>query len=173
MTIAQVKEDLREGSAKFRELVASIDAVGSSISVQEAASILARIPFIKIILDRAEENAKGVQDVSDSDAEFIIGQVKAILPDIYKGTDLVIQKKDVFAQLPNVFPLEGLFAPAVQGTVIFLVRAQIEGLHARAMTLANIAITLSPPKYKEEALNLKAQADTKIQTAIKVYAQSA
>ncbi len=36
MTIAQVKEDLHEGSAKFRELVASIDAVGSSISIPEA-----------------------------------------------------------------------------------------------------------------------------------------
>ena len=39
MTIAQVQEDLREGSAKFRELVASIDAVGGSISIQEAAVI--------------------------------------------------------------------------------------------------------------------------------------
>ena len=37
MTIAQVQEDLREGSVKFRELVASIDAVGDSISIQEAA----------------------------------------------------------------------------------------------------------------------------------------
>lgn len=37
MTIAQVKEDLRDGCAKFRDLVVSIDAVGSSISVQEAA----------------------------------------------------------------------------------------------------------------------------------------
>lgn len=37
MTIAQVQEDLREGSAKFRELVASIDAVRDSLNIQEAA----------------------------------------------------------------------------------------------------------------------------------------
>ena len=68
-----------------------------------------------------------------------------MLPEVYNATDLVIQKKNIFAQLPNVFPLEGLFVPAVLGgTVIRLVSAQIVGLHARAMTVANIAIRLSP-----------------------------
>lgn len=37
MTIAQVKEDLREGSAKFRELVDSIDVVRDSLTIPEAA----------------------------------------------------------------------------------------------------------------------------------------
>ncbi|KAF8735324.1 hypothetical protein AX14_002255 [Amanita brunnescens Koide BX004] len=172
MTIAQVKEDLREGSAKFRDLVASIDAVGSSISVTEAAGILARIPFIRAVLDRAEEHSRDISEVSDSDAEAILGLVKAILPEIYKATDLVIQKKNIFAQLPNVFSLEGLYVPAVLGgTVTRLVSAQIVGLHARAMTVADIAIRLSPPKFNEEALRLKAEADAKIQQAIRVYSE--
>ena len=37
MTIAQVQQDLLEGSEKFRELVTSIDAVRGSVSIQEAA----------------------------------------------------------------------------------------------------------------------------------------
>ena len=68
------------------------------------------------------------------------------MPDINKGSELVIQKKDVFAQLQNIFSIEGLFVvPDFVGyTIIRLISAQIEGLHGRVLTLANIMIQLSP-----------------------------
>ena len=51
MTIAQVQQDLLEGSEKFRELVTSIDAVRGSISIQEAAVSSQPITYqIKFIL---------------------------------------------------------------------------------------------------------------------------
>jgi hypothetical protein len=64
------------------------------------------------------------------------------VPDINKGSELVVQKKDVFAQLHNIFSIEGLFSvPNFVGyTIIRLISTQIEGLHSHVLTLANIMI---------------------------------
>lgn len=87
-----------------------------------------------------------VLSVSDSEAESVLNIIKGIVPNINKGSELVVQKKDVFAQLHNIFSIEGLFAvPDFVGyTIIRLISAQIEGLHGRVLTLANILIQLSP-----------------------------
>lgn len=133
-----------------------------------------------------------VLNVSDSEAESVLNVIKAIVPDINKGTELVVQKKDVFAQLHNIFSIEGLFVvPDFVGyTIIRLISAQIEGLHAGVSTLGNILIQLSPvcnkhvlfygwhklrlvpptqPKHKEEATNLKSQVDAQFQQTLKAY----
>lgn len=87
-----------------------------------------------------------VLNIADSEAESVLNLIKGIVPDINKGSELVIQKKDVFAQLQNIFSIEGLFVvPDFVGyTIIRLISAQIEGLHGRVLTLANIMIQLSP-----------------------------
>ena len=89
---------------------------------------------------------QGVSNVSDSDAESVLNIVKTIVPDVAKVTELMIQKKDAFAQLPSAFSIEGLFdAPSiVGGTLIRVLRAQIEGVHARVAAIANTVILLAP-----------------------------
>jgi hypothetical protein len=108
-----------------------------------------------------------------------------------KVSELLVKKKDAFAQLPNAFSIEGLFVipTAVGGTITLLFRAQIEGLHTRVMTVANKMHQLAPvcsqskfvnrgnvglispmqPSHKEEATSIKAQIDGYFQQALKAY----
>ena len=61
-------------------------------------------------------------------------------------SEILVKKKDAFAQLPNTFSIEGLFVmpTAVGGTLTLLFRAQIEGLHTRVMAVANKMHELAP-----------------------------
>ncbi|KAF8735325.1 hypothetical protein AX14_002256 [Amanita brunnescens Koide BX004] len=171
MTIDQFQEDLRLVAGNASDLVSCLAAVGNTISVTETAGILSRIPPIRYNLDKCEQDTKDILNVSDSDAESILDLIKGIVPDINKGIELIIQKKDVFAQLHNVFSIEGLFSvPDIVGyTIIRLISAQVEGLHGRILTLGDILIQLSPPKYKEEATNIKSQLDAQFQQTLEVY----
>jgi hypothetical protein len=87
-----------------------------------------------------------ISNVSDSDADNILRVIKGIIPDIAKISEVGIQKKDAFAQLPNAFSIEGLFVvpSSVGGTLIRLIGAQLEGVHARVTIIANILIQLAP-----------------------------
>ncbi|KAF8348695.1 hypothetical protein F5887DRAFT_915090 [Amanita rubescens] len=150
MTIDQFKKDLLLVAQNAHDLASSVGAVGNTATVLEVTDI---------------------QSVSDSDAESVIAIIKGIVPDIAKTSETAVQKKDAIAQLPSAFSIEGLFTvPAVVGgTIIWLIRTQIDGLRGRVLALANIMIQLSPPKYKEEGTSIRAQIDALFQQALDAY----
>ena len=58
---------------------------------------------------------------------------------------LFVPKKAAFAQLPDTFSTDGLLVPSnAEGTVIHLLHAQIEGVHALVMSLSNAIILIMP-----------------------------
>lgn len=74
-------------------------------------------------------------------------------------SELLVKKKDAFAQLPSTFSIEGLFVmpTAVGGTLVYLLRAQIEGLHTRVMAIANRMHQLAPVCSQSSLLTMEIQ----------------
>ncbi|KAF8735331.1 hypothetical protein AX14_002262 [Amanita brunnescens Koide BX004] len=171
MTVDQLRNDLLLVSGNVRDLASAISALGDTVSVSETASLLIRVPTIRYNIDKCEQDTKDISNVSDSDADNILRVIKGIIPDIAKISEVGIQKKDAFAQLPNAFSIEGLFVvpSSVGGTLIRLIGAQLEGVHARVTIIANILIQLAPPNYTAEAKSLKAQVDFHFQRGISAY----
>ncbi|KAF8348696.1 hypothetical protein F5887DRAFT_951462 [Amanita rubescens] len=171
MTVDQLKKDLYVVAENARDLASSMDALGDSITVAQTTILLSKVPTIKYNLDRCDEDTKDIVNVSDSEAESALGIIKDLIPDMAKVSELLVKKKDAFAQLPNAFSIEGLFVipTAVGGTITLLFRAQIEGLHTRVMTVANKMHQLAPPSHKEEATSIKTQIDGYFQQALKAY----
>ena len=169
-------------------------------------SLLSRVPTIRYNLDKCDQDTKAsdvptlysevltifvfqdVTNVSESDAESVMNIIKGIVPDVAKVAEIMVQKKDAFAQLPSAFSIEGLFVvpSIVGGTLVRLICAQIEGVHARVAAIANAVILLTPVGIAcvmktwrlilrvqsaqiAEAKSIKAQLDVYFQQAITAY----
>ena len=61
-----------------------------------------------------------------------------------KAKEIILQKKDAFAQLPNTFSTDGLFPTDAGVTVVRLLSAQFEGVRALVMNVSDAIILVAP-----------------------------